>query len=318
MTVRRGLVLGGGGVLGGTWAVGALHAMEERYGFAAAEVDVIVGTSAGSVLAALISHGVTVAQLRQQYGNESVAEGPLAGYEFDPEVVTGGHKPAMPRVFVPGSPRLLGESIKHPGQVPATAVLASLLPPGARELSGIGDLVAHAAGDRSWPHRPEAWVVAMDYASGRRVVFGRAGSPVASMPEAVMASCAIPGWFAPVTIGGRTYIDGGTISSTSVDALTHMELDEVYVIAPMVTAAQERMPGVLRKLEQKWRSEVTKQARGECAAVEATGTTVRMVGPGPEDLEAIGSNVMVAARRRNVLETSLRTSHTAWTDSIAG
>ena len=105
MTVRRGLVLGGGGVLGGTWAVGALHAMEERYGFAAAEVDVIVGTSAGSVLAALISHGVTVAQLRQQYGNESVAEGPLAGYEFDPEVVTGGHKPAMPRVFVPGSPR---------------------------------------------------------------------------------------------------------------------------------------------------------------------------------------------------------------------
>ena len=133
-----------------------------------------------------------------------------------------------------------------------------------------------------------------------------------------MASCAIPGWFAPVTIGGRTYIDGGTISSTSVDALTHMELDEVYVIAPMVTAAQERMPGVLRKLEQKWRSEVSKQARGECAAVEATGTTVRMVGPGPEDLEAIGSNVMVAARRRNVLETSLRTSNTAWTDSIAG
>ena len=318
MTVRRGLVLGGGGVLGGTWAVGALHGMEQRYGFSANDVEVVVGTSAGSVIAVLLSLGVTVSQLRQQYGNEEVTEGPLAGYVFDPEQATGGHRPARPRAFTPGSPRLLGESIRHPGQLPATAVLASLLPPGGRELTGVGELIAHAAGDRTWPEQPAAWVVAMDYASGRRVVFGRAGSPVASMPEAVMASCAIPGWFSPVTIGGHSYIDGGTISSTSVDALTHMKLDEVYVIAPMITAAQERLPGVLRRIEQRWRSEVTRQARTECAALEATGTVVRMVGPGPEDLAAIGANVMVAARRQNVLDTSMRTSLTAWTDSIAG
>jgi NTE family protein len=52
--------------------------------------------------------------------------------------------------------------------------------------------------------------------------------------------------------------------------------------------------------------------------LESTGAIVRMVGPGSEDLEAIGANVMVAARRQNVLETSLRTSLSAWTDSIAG
>ena len=57
---RRGLVLGGGGVLGGTWAVGALAAMEQEFGFAAADADVIVGTSAGSVLAALIGGGVAI------------------------------------------------------------------------------------------------------------------------------------------------------------------------------------------------------------------------------------------------------------------
>ena len=50
---RRGLVLGGGGVLGGTWAVGALVALEEQYGFAVSDAEIIVGTSAGSVLAAL-------------------------------------------------------------------------------------------------------------------------------------------------------------------------------------------------------------------------------------------------------------------------
>jgi NTE family protein len=292
--------------------------MQEKYGFSANDVEVIVGTSAGSVLAALLSLGVTVPQLRQQYASEPVSAGPLAGYHFDPEAATGGHKPALPRTFSPGSPRLLSESIRHPGQIPTTAVLASLLPSGGRELTGIGELVAHAAAGRDWPHSPAAWVVAMDYASGRRVVFGRAGAPVASMPEAVMASCAIPGWFTPVTIGERTYVDGGTVSSTSVDALTHMGLDEVYVIAPMVTAAQERMPGVLRRLEQRWRSEVTKQARAECSALEATGTRVRMVGPGAEDLAAIGSNVMVSARRQAVLETSLRTSPAAWSDSVAG
>ena len=91
---RRGLVLGGGGVLGGTWAIGALAALEEEYGFAVADVDVIVGTSAGSVLAALLGGGVSVEQLRQQYADQVVTDGPLAGYAFDPEVATGG----------PGSP----------------------------------------------------------------------------------------------------------------------------------------------------------------------------------------------------------------------
>ena len=232
-----------GGVLGGTWAVGALVAMEQHYGFAATDVDVIVGTSAGSFLASLMGLGVTVPQLREQYAGAVVDEGPLAGYAFDPDLVTGGHRPARPKALTPGSPQLIRESLRHPGQFPATAVLAAVIPQGARELTGIGDIVSLAGGSHEWPQQPQTWVVAMDYASGRRVVFGRAGAPVASLPEAVMASCAIPGWFSPVTIDGRAYVDGGTVSSTSIDALTHAGLDEVYVIAPMVTAVQESAPG---------------------------------------------------------------------------
>jgi NTE family protein len=56
---RRGIVLGGGGVLGGTWAVGALCALEERLGIRANDADVIVGTSAGSVVASMLGCGVT-------------------------------------------------------------------------------------------------------------------------------------------------------------------------------------------------------------------------------------------------------------------
>ena len=50
-----------------------------------------------------------------------------------------------------------------------------------------------------------------------------------------MASCAIPGWYAPVQIGGRRYIDGGTWSTTNVDLLATESLDEVYVLAPMAS-----------------------------------------------------------------------------------
>ena len=52
---RRAIVIGGGGVLGGTWAVGALSALEKELGITASDADLLVGTSAGSVLAALIA-----------------------------------------------------------------------------------------------------------------------------------------------------------------------------------------------------------------------------------------------------------------------
>lgn len=309
---RRGLVFGGGGVLGGTWAVGALAALEEVYGFAAADADVIVGTSAGSVLAALVGGGVRTEQLRQQYADEVVTEGPLAGYAFDPETATGGKRPGIPRLLGPGSPRLIGTSLRNLRQLPPTAVLSAFLPEGTRSLERIGHLIDAFTPMGEWSTHRGVWVVAMDYEDGRRVVFGRPGAPVAPLSSAVMASCAIPGWFQPVIINGRTYVDGGAISATSIDVVAHAGLDEVYVIAPMVSFAMDRPTGVAARLERRWRVEVTKTARAEAAVVRAAGVTVRMVGPGPEDLAAIGANLMDSTRRRHVLETSLRTSKGAW------
>jgi NTE family protein len=314
-TPRRGLVLGGGGVLGGTWAVGALMAMQEQFGFAAADADVIVGTSAGSVLAALIGGGVTVDELRQHYGDEVVTSGPLAGYDFDPIQATGGRRPARPKLLGPGSPRLIGSSLRRLGQLPATTVLSAFMPEGTRSLERIGHLVDAVTPLGEWsPHRG-IWVVAMDYEDGRRIVFGRPGAPVAPLSSAVMASCAIPGWFAPVPINGRTFVDGGAVSATSIDVVAHAGLDELYVVAPMVSFAMDSPSGVTARLERRWRVEVTKAALQEAARVRAAGTLVRMVGPGPEDLVAIGANLMDDTRMRFVLETSLRTSPTAWHES---
>ena len=314
---KRALVLGGGGVLGGTWAVGALAALQEEFGFAAADVDIIVGTSAGSVLSALLGAGVTVDQLEQQYGDKPVTSGLLAGYAFDPVQATGGKRPGMPRLLGPGSPRLIGTSLRHLRQMPATTVLSAFMPEGTKSLERIGHLIDAVTPMGEWsPHRG-VWVVAMDYEDGRRVVFGRPGARVAPLSSAVMASCAIPGWFSPVTIDGRQYVDGGAVSATSIDVLAHAGMDEVYVIAPMVSFAMDRPTSVSARLERRWRAEVTKAARREAAVVRAAGATVRMVGPGPEDLAAIGANLMDDDRRIHVLDTAMRTSVSAWREADA-
>src|SRR5437016_3545735 len=64
----------------------------------------------------------------------------------------------------------------------------------------------------SWVDHPNYWAVATDYESGHRVAFGQAEAPTAEIADAVAASCAIPGVFRPVEIGGRRYVDGGICS----------------------------------------------------------------------------------------------------------
>lgn len=309
---RRALVFGGGGVLGGTWAVGALAAWEQHTGLSARDVDIIVGTSAGSVLASLAACGVSTTELIHHYRDEVVTTGPLAGYEWDPDRATGGPRPGRPKWKGPGSPALIRSSLRQLGQLPATTVLSAFLPEGGRSLDRVGHLIDAVTPFGEWSSHSNLWVVAMDYSDGHRVVFGRPGAPVAPLSSAVMASCAIPGWFAPMEIEGRTYVDGGAISATSVDVVAHSGLDEVYVIAPMVSFAMDSPSGIQARLERRWRAQVTKVCRDEMAVVRAAGASVYAVGPGPEDLEAIGANLMDATRRRLVLDTSLRTSANAW------
>lgn len=308
---RRGLVLGGGGVLGGAWAVGALEAIEEVHGIDPRDFDIIVGTSAGSVLGALVAAGVSIEALRDHQRGVPITEGPLAGYLWDYETATGGRRPSMPRLRGPGSVRLMASSLRHGLKMPPTAVLSAFLPVGNGSLERVGHLIDAITPFGEWsPHR-SLWVVAMDYEAGHRVVFGRDDAPRASLADAVMASCAIPGWFEPVTIDERTYVDGGAWSATSADVLAGHGLDEVYVVAPMVSFETDEPDSLLSRLERRWRGSVTRRCEGEVAELRDEGVRVTVLGPGREDLEAMGGNIMDGRRRLEVLETSLRTSRVA-------
>ena len=309
---RRGLVLGGGGVLGAAWMVGALASLQEVFGLDARAFDAYVGTSAGSVLAALLGAGVEVPDLLDHQLGHEVTSGPLAGFSFDYERDTGGDRPARPKRGL-GSRELLVRNVRQLRQLPPTAVLAALLPEGRGRLDRVGALVSHVV-PQGWAPREGVTVVALDYDAGTRVAFGTEGAPPADLSDAVMASCAIPGWYQPVRIGEHRFIDGGAWSSTNLDLMVGQDLDEVYVLAPQVSFAMDAPTQWQTRLERQWRARVTARCLRELAKVHQDGAEVTVLGPGPEDLEAFGGNLMDVSRRPLVVKTSLRTSAAALRD----
>ena len=305
---RRGLVLGAGGVLGAAWTIGALAAVEEHYHWDPREADVLIGTSAGSVLAAFLGCGVGVEQLLNHQRGVIVPGDPQIDY--DPDRDAGGALPPRPKLGI-GSPRGVLSSALRPWKVTPMGALSAVLPQGRGSLAPLGQLVDAVRPDGGWADHARTWVVAMDYDSGRRVALGRDGAPKAELREAVMASCAIPGWYTPVTIGGRRYVDGGACSPTSVDLVTRLQLDEVVVLSPMTSLRYDRPTTVAARIERRFRRLSTKRVVSEIKKVAATGTKVTFLGPGAEDLDVIGANLMDPRRRDQVLETSLRTSREA-------
>src|SRR5690606_28523654 len=158
--MKRGLVLGGGGVLGAAWSVGALCALERHLDLDVREFDHVVGTSAGSVLAAFIGSGITPTQLRDHQLGGAV-DGPLGELGWDYDTATGGRLPPRPRFGV-GSPRLVARNARRLRRMPPTAVISALLPEGRGSLDGVRTMMEALSPNGSWALRPGVWIVAMD------------------------------------------------------------------------------------------------------------------------------------------------------------
>jgi NTE family protein len=307
--VRVGLVLGAGGVLGGAWLVGALQALAAETGWDPGSADYVVGTSAGAMIAGLTASGVPPWFMVSHSAGEAPAPANGAQREVDDASRSAGAVFRLHRgvpVLGPGSWRLALASLARPYRYSPAAIFAGWLPRGLISPEPLKQTIRGVSGD-GWPPHPNLWIVACDHDTARRVTFGREDAPTASLADAVAASCAIPGFYRPVEIGGRRYVDGGVASMSNLDLLAEQKLDLVICLNPTSSlhAPQPRTVGDRA-------ASLLRQASGrrlghEAKRVRASGTEVVLIQPTIQDLDAMGTNLMSASRRHEVIETAAET-----------
>ncbi len=283
-------MLGAGGTVGLSYHAGVLRAFERVGGFRPQDADLVVGTSAGSVVAAYLRSGWTA----EDFWDLAMGTHPtLAGLSpdeinamraemFTPRFTTG---PELVRRVL-GSGFVIARSLwRMPG--PVTPRWMGRLFPG-----GLFDMTEgkrRFADDLplAWPSAP-LWLCAVDITSGRRVVLGREGSPPADLRQGVMASCAIPGFYQPIRVGRLTLVDGGAHSSTNLDLAARANYDVIICVAPMAydpaspPAPPERL---VRRL-------ATRQLGGEVSVARGRGAEVLLVRPTAHEVRLHGFNFM--------------------------
>jgi NTE family protein len=300
---RIGLVLGAGGSVGHAYHAGVLAALEEGAGWDPRSAGIVVGTSAGSIVAAMLRAGLSAADLAASSLRSPLsAEGTALLARTGPRIrleTPGPQHAAVARG--PAAASLL----LRPWGVRLGALAAALLPAGTVSTEAVAAGVRAIYGT-GWPDRP-TWICALRLDDGKLIAFGRQGSPPASMAEAVAASCAIPAYFQPVLIGGHRYVDGGSHSVTNADLLVGSGLDLAIVSNPMGGTRDAMAMGIDLPL----RAAIRARLAGEVARVRRSGTAVLTLQPTREVRAAMGSNPM-DPRRAAAVTAAARDSTLQW------
>jgi NTE family protein len=252
------LVLGGGGITGIAWEIGVLAGLVDA-GVDLTGADLVIGTSAGSVVGAQLACGAELSAMYERQlappAHEKVARmtaSNLAQYAW-----------AMLR-----SRRNDVEFRRRVGALALAAEKAGVTPTEQERLDVIGSRLVST----EWPGRALV-VTAVDAETGEFHALDRdSGVPLL---QAVAASCAVPGVYPPVTIGDRRYIDGGMRSAANADLARGY--DRLVVLAPI-----PRGVGPLTSVD---------------AQVTALTSRVAVVSPDQASRTAIGRNALDPAAR---------------------
>jgi NTE family protein len=295
-----GLVLGAGGVVGQAYQAGVLSALQRETGWNPRDATIIVGTSAGSVTGAALRVGVPATDLAASlYGVRTSRRGGAILRRILPADPDPLPTPSLGSLFRPWnlpSPALITRVARRPLAFRPEVAAMTLLPRGRIDISERARGLDEHMGSR-WPEGLR--ICAVRRSDGARVVFGRPGAPPTRLAPAVLASCAIPGYFRPVVIDGTEYVDGGVHSVTNADVLRSEGLDVVVIISSM-SAAQGSANGADGWL----RRTVHRRMEREVARLEAAGTAVISLEPGAESRRTMGLRAMAEDRSPQVIETA--------------
>jgi NTE family protein len=256
----RALVLGGGGLSGIAWETGVLAGLAAG-GADVTTADYVLGTSAGATVTAQIGSGLPVADL---FDRQTV-----------PALQSAELIPDLGRVI-----ELMESWEKLPLEFPDPAELRRVIGQRALAAATVPEaerraVIAGRLPQQAWPSRKLA-VVAVEARTGDVRVFDKDSG--ADLVDAVTASCAIPGIWPPVTIGGGRYIDGGTRSVVNADLAAGYQ--RVLILAPMADPSLDE------------------QVAGLVAAGDEV--QVQVITPDDESTAAIGLNPLDPAVRAPV------------------
>jgi NTE family protein len=286
--------------------MGALEALEAETGWRAVDAERIVGTSAGSVIGALAASGVPPEYMSAYAAGrtlDDVADAESRAAATAQRASAGDYhlQWALPPIG-PGSWRLAMSTLLQPHRHSPAALIAGWLPRGFVSTAPIREVIETFVTE--WPER--FWAIAADYGTGRRVAFGHENAPPAAVGDAVAASCAIPGFYHPVTIAGRRYVDGGICSVSNLDLLCDAGLDLVICLNPMSSLAQATGGSPADRMAAIMRSAAGRRLGHEARKLRESGTRVLILQPGEKDVALMGFNLMSGARRLEVMEQARR------------
>jgi NTE family protein len=249
------LVLGGGGVTGVAWMWGMLAGLAAA-GTDVRTADLVVGTSAGSLVGAQVANGIDIAE---RYEAQQVDPTGEPGARMSLRALTGfGFAIVTTR-----------DPVAFRTRIGRMALAADTEPEVERRK------VFERLPVRDWPADRRLLVTAVDAHTGDFVVYDRdSGVPLI---DAVAASCAVPGVWPPVTIGGRRMMDGGIRSAANADLAAGQ--DPILILAPLPGAG-----GPMTRV-------------GTQAAELRRSASVLVLAPDAAAKRAIGRNVLDPAAR---------------------
>ena len=291
-------------MVGHGWHAGVLQGLTEGLGFDARQAGLVVGTSAGSVIGAVLRAGISADDIYARATGGTISDEARrllaqAGMTAPPTMPA----PPTARRLGPASPRLLARAALTPWRLRPGLLVAGGLPRGSVDTSTISSGIGRLHGPR-WPDAP-FWVCAVRLDDGRRVVFGRAGAAAVDVGTAVGASCAIPGYFTPVPVDGHDHVDGGAHSPTNADLATAEGVNLAVISSPMsLDATALRRPSAARAVRIGHRVNLQR----ELLALRRAGTPFVTFQPGPGDLEVMGAGGASAMdpRRRDAVARQAR------------
>ena len=315
----QALVLAAGGVTGALYEVGVLRAVEERVGPLRQVFDLFLGVSAGATVSAFVSQGVTAGALYEALLDGSDPLFPLRQEHLAALDLRRGARVAA--MALQQLSRAVGRLLPgDPSRSSHGHSLSGLFSTNSYERFLSTTLEANGLSNdfRRIPRR--LLVPATDLDSTNRVVFGMSSWSDTPVSRAVAASSAIPGFFDPVAIGDRTYIDGNVGDVANLDVVLAEGARRVLVISPMVPVENvdgscvvpgegpsckslaERGPWAV--FNQALRIEHRRRLRQEIGryTAEEPQLEVQLFEPEPSDATLFLANPMSLVARREVLE----------------